>query len=150
MRLPILLLMVLTLSGWASARDYFGIHPIIGSSFGAGLEYTTGSLRFSLDFATGGGATVIGPSLDFINRVAPLSPDKSSFFYAGVGVLAAYAFSGTVGAFAIAPRALAGVEWILPSPEIAFYVEPQIGYIFFLANIPGTLFYGLQFGVNFR
>jgi hypothetical protein len=144
------LLTILTLSGWASARDYFGIHPIIGSTFGAGIEYTTGALRFSLDVATGDGATVIGPSVDFINRIAPLSPDKSSFFYAGAGVFVAYAFNSNAGAFAIAPRALAGVEWLFSQPEIAFYLEPQIGYIFFLANAPATFYYGLQFGVNFR
>ncbi|MER3442805.1 MAG: hypothetical protein C4333_01220 [Meiothermus sp.] len=60
-----------------------------------------------------------------------MSEDKSSFFYYGAGVFLSYYFTDAASLFGLAPRALGGVEFLLAQPQIALYLEPQLGYTYF-------------------
>lgn len=161
MRKGIFVLLLLLVGGLAwGQKSYFGVHPNIGTGvLGLGLEYAVQPWRFSLDYAaitvtlSDGVTTVnvngLGLGADYISRI-PLSEDKSSFFYYGAGVFLSYYFTDAASLFGLTPRALGGVEFLLTQPQIALYLEPQLGYTYFPGEGVGGLILGLQLGIYFR
>jgi hypothetical protein len=153
----LVLLLFLSGLGWAQ-KSYFGLHPNIGVGvLGLGLEYAIQPWRFSLDYASltlSDGVTTVnvnglGLGADYISRIA-LSEDKSSFFYYGGGMFLAYYFTDVASLFGLVPRVLGGVEFLLPQPEIALYLEPQLGYAYFPSAGVGDFILALQLGIYFR